>query len=307
MKRTIITVILTLAFTAFAIQAVEQTAFSGAGIIHSTTGGFKFPDGSIQLSAITPPCTAITYLPFVILDEGVYCFTDHLETSITSGHAITIEADNVVIDLNGWKLDGLAAGTATTADGIYAYQRKNITIKNGTVDGFLTAIYLRDDPPLTASQGHVIEDIRADKNTMRGISVFGRDYVIRRNQVIDTGGTSHIGYIVGIYVVGPSGHVLNNDISKTTGGTVNQTKALFLNDAHGTLVAGNRIDDVSGDTGVNEGIHIQLSNDVLVRGNSITNVPSGISYLSSTGKYMDNLTSGVTTPFTGGTPIGIND
>ena len=53
MKRTIITAILTLALTAFAIQAVEQTAFKGAGIIESTTGGFKFPDGSIQSSAVT--------------------------------------------------------------------------------------------------------------------------------------------------------------------------------------------------------------------------------------------------------------
>lgn len=51
MKRTIITVIITLALTAFAIHAVEQTAFSGAGIIESTTGGFKFPDGTVQLSA----------------------------------------------------------------------------------------------------------------------------------------------------------------------------------------------------------------------------------------------------------------
>jgi hypothetical protein len=51
MKRTIITVILTLVFSAFAIQAVEQTAFSGAGIIHSTIGGFKFPDGSVQTEA----------------------------------------------------------------------------------------------------------------------------------------------------------------------------------------------------------------------------------------------------------------
>lgn len=51
MKRTIITVILTLAFTAFAIQAVGQTAISGAGVIESTTGGFKFPDGTVLTSA----------------------------------------------------------------------------------------------------------------------------------------------------------------------------------------------------------------------------------------------------------------
>jgi hypothetical protein len=52
MKQTIITAILTLVFTASAIHAVEQTAFSGAGVIESSTGGFKFPDGSIQTSAV---------------------------------------------------------------------------------------------------------------------------------------------------------------------------------------------------------------------------------------------------------------
>ncbi|MCW8941613.1 MAG: hypothetical protein OQK93_00390 [Gammaproteobacteria bacterium] len=51
MKRTIITLILASTFTAFAIHAVEQKAFSGAGIIESTTGGFMFPDGTVQTSA----------------------------------------------------------------------------------------------------------------------------------------------------------------------------------------------------------------------------------------------------------------
>lgn len=50
MKRTFMTVILTFAFTVFTIQAVAQTAFSGAGIIESTTGGFKFPDGTVLTS-----------------------------------------------------------------------------------------------------------------------------------------------------------------------------------------------------------------------------------------------------------------
>lgn len=57
MKRTIITAIFSLAFAAFAIHARDQTAFKGAGIIESTAGGFRFPDGSVQLSAaelVTP-------------------------------------------------------------------------------------------------------------------------------------------------------------------------------------------------------------------------------------------------------------
>ena len=42
--------------------------------------------------------------------------------------------------------------------------------------------------------------------------------------------------------------------------------------------------------------------------NRITEADRGIDYFGgSTGKYRDNLTFGVATPFTGGTPIGTND
>lgn len=295
-----------MACSTYSTHAVGQSSISADGVIESQSGGFKFPDGSMQLSAAVPPCIAITYVPFEIIEEGVYCFTGNLETTDQDG--ITISADNVTINLNGWTLDGLSSGNATTSNGIFAYQRKNITIRNGTIRGYLHGIFLDDESPYTTSQGHLIEDIRSDKNTMRGIAVNGRDYIIRRNHVIDTGGTSQPGIIVGIILVGPSGHVLNNDISKTSGRSTHQARALYLFEAHGSLVEGNRIDDVSSEVGATLGIRIQNSNDVLVRGNNITNMSNGISYFSSTGKYMNNLTSNVTVPFSGdGTAVGIND
>ena len=49
------------------------------------------------------------------------------------------------------------------------------------------------------------------------------------------------------------------------------------------------------------------SNDVLVVGNRITSTDEGINFISSTGKYMDNLTGNVATPFTGGTAVGTNN
>ena len=41
--------------------------------------------------------------------------------------------------------------------------------------------------------------------------------------------------------------------------------------------------------------------------NRITTADKGIEYDSSTGKFRDNITFGVTTPFTGGTDIGNNN
>jgi len=257
--------------------------------------------------AETIDCTPITTLPTVITVQGIYCFTGNLATSMATGNAIEIQTNNVVIDLNGWKLGGLAAGAGTQTRGIYAYQRKNITIRNGTIRGFFRGIWLNDVSPHTTSQGHLIEDIRADKNTYVGMWILGRGNIVRRNQVVDTGGSTAIPYAYGIMLYGPGGRALNNDISGTVVTGSGLAYGLFLGFALSAVIEGNRIDDVSSGSGFTYGISINSSTDVLARGNSITSADYGIYYSGSTGKYMDNLTSNVTTPFTNGTAVGTNN
>src|SRR5437870_353667 len=55
--------------------------------------------------AETVNCTPITTIPTVITVQGIYCFTGHLSTAITTGNAIDIQTNNVVLDLNGFKLE----------------------------------------------------------------------------------------------------------------------------------------------------------------------------------------------------------
>ena len=53
---------------------------------------------------------------------------------------------------------------------------------------------------------------------------------------------------------------------------------------------------------------VNVSNDVLVVGNRISSAKYGIYYDGGSGKYMDNLTSGITTTaFIGGTAVGTNN
>ena len=284
--------------------------------------------------AETIDCTPITTLPTIITIQGIYCFNGNLATSISSGNAIEIQTNNVTIDLNGWKLGGLAAGTGTWTNGIYAFQRKNITIKNGTIRGFNRGILLKDNSPYTTSQGHLIEDIRADKNTFVGISVEGRGSIVRRNQVVDTGGSTVTASAYGIILKGPGARVLNNDFSGTA---INGSGvyAVFIESANGAVVEGNRIDDVSSDTADTFGVYINISDNVVVESNRINGVSSntgttyglfingsnyvlaagnrftsadvGINYTGSSGKYMDNLTSNVALPFVNGTDAGGNN
>jgi len=257
--------------------------------------------------AETLDCKPITSLPAVIKYQGIYCFTGNLTTSMTSGNAIEIQTNNVTIDMNGWKLGGLAAGLGTETNGIYAYQRKNITIRNGTIRGFKLGIWLSESTLGATSQGHLIEDIRADKNTFQGIRVQGRGSTMRRNQVIDTGGSTSTSSAYGMVLIGPGGRVLNNDISGTAATAISY--GLVLSGADGAVVENNRIDDVSADVpNKGFGLYFSGSNDVLVAGNRITRADFGIYYIGgSTGKYMDNLTSSVATRFTGGTSVGTNN
>ncbi len=135
--------------------------------------------------AETIECTVIDTIPFIITVQGIYCLTGHLGTSLTSGDMITVEANNVTIDMNGFKLGGLAAGAGTNARGIYALDRRNITIRNGSIRGFFKGIWL--DGGAANSSGHLLEDLRLDGNTFIGAQVEGTGNIIRNNQVVKPG------------------------------------------------------------------------------------------------------------------------
>ena len=256
--------------------------------------------------AETINCTAITSLPYTISAQGVYCLTGHLSTGITSGNAITINTNNVVLDLNGFKIGGQSAGLGTGAYGIYANQRQNITIKNGTVRGFYEGIVLDDLSPYGASQGHVIEDIRADQNTYIGMNIAGNGNIIRNNQVVATGGMTTPTFAVacGIEVQGPGAQVLNNMVTEVTAQGVGSATGIYVYGSNNGVVAGNRIGNITSPSGATYGIHSVVGTNLIVSDNRLSGMQEGISFSSSTGKYFSNVTQGVGTPYTGGTAAG---
>ncbi len=255
--------------------------------------------------AETTVCTEITTAPYTINTQGVYCLNANLETNMASGYAIEITVNNVVIDLNGHKIGNLAAGQATTAKGIYAYQRQNITIKNGTIRGFQIGILLDDLSPYTTSQGHIIEDIRADLNTLTGIVVHGRGNIIRNNIVVSTGRTDLTDSLAyGIVVYGPGNRIISNDVYETKERGTGTAYGIYVNSSDGTVIDNNRVGNAAFGTGTSIGIYLASADDVLITNNKITRMEIGISFFSSTGAYMNNLVYGATTAFTGGTAAG---
>jgi hypothetical protein len=200
--------------------------------------------------AETINCTPINTLPTVIPAPGVYCLKKDLGTSMTSGNAITINANSVTIDLNGFKLGGLGAGVNTQANGVFAANRLNVTIRNGSVRGFMTGIYLN------GGSGHLVEDMRVESSRQTGILVSGDGSILRRNLISTTGGgTASTAY--GIYSIGDGNSIVDNMIDRVT--ETYQGIGIMCLSSKSPVIARNEVREVS-DTISGESVGIWLSN-----------------------------------------------
>lgn len=130
-------------------------------------------------------------LPAVISTSGVWCLRKDISTAMTSGYAITISANNVTFDCNGFRVGGLAAGDGSTTFGLRVASRQNVTVRNCNFRGFYTGAWM-------TGSGHLVEDNRFDDSLSAGLIVTGDNHLVRRNRVIDTGGWLDGGNTVGI-------------------------------------------------------------------------------------------------------------
>jgi hypothetical protein len=250
--------------------------------------------------AETINCTPVNSVPAVISSQGVYCLNGNLATNSANGWTINITANNVTLDLNGWKVGGQAAGAATEAVGIYS-SANNITIKNGIVRGFWWGILL-------TGRGAVVEDMLVDQNTTVGIEVDGQGSIVRRNHIVDTGGSTvqNPSPAFGIVTFNTGIIVENNVISglTATGATAGEWGIHLVGDydtARHNIVT----DDAKPASNYSFGVNSSGSEDSIVD-NVITNFIYGVIY-DSTGVYSRNTVSGCDTPFYGGTAGSGND
>lgn len=247
--------------------------------------------------AETTECTVITSVPVVVAAQGVYCLKGNVSTSSGSGYAIEITANNVTIDLNGWKVGGLGAGAATLSTGIYS-TANNVTIRNGIVRGFRIGVQL-------GGRGARIEDVLLDKNTYRAINALGEGAVVRRNQIVSTGGSTANVDAFGI-VVTDSGSLIEDNLVSGLNATADGDEwAIYLGAAADySTVRGNMLSDDLPPPGAGVAIGIRMGNPVHVAvvDNTITHFDLGVYYYgSASGVYSRNTVVGCTTPFTGGT------
>jgi hypothetical protein len=252
----------------------------------------------------TTNCTEVPSVPFFINTPGIYCLKMSLSLASAASTGIEIQADDVVLDLNGFVLDGSAAGAGTSSWGIRAANHKNVTIRNGTVRGFYVGIFAGW---ITSEwTGNVLEDLLVDRSTGYAMIVYGPGIVVRKNRVTKTGGSTFTASATAIYAGGAGAHVIDNEVVDTLEAAGGLARGISLDSAPGAVVERNVISNAALGPNSSYGVYV-LNNSTrsAVVGNRIANMRNGISFLGGgTGLYMDNTVGGATTAFSGGTAAG---
>jgi hypothetical protein len=159
----------------------------------------------------------ITSAGYTISTQGHYCLGNDIATAATTGAAITINANSVVLDLQGYKIGGQAAGAGTTTYGVYVPNHSTVVVKNGLIRGFLVGVYFEDSG---GSNNNLVENIRADGNTNMAIWFNGGDNNTVRDCVVgNTGGSTAnaTGWVsIAIYLYNTTtSFAINNTVTNT--------------------------------------------------------------------------------------------
>jgi len=216
----------------------------------------------------------IDSVPAVISTQGVWCLRRDVSTAQASGAAIVIDANNVTIDCNGFKIGGLGAGDNSRTTGIHAHNRKNAVIRNCNIRGFRSGIDLSGGVGTQDhSSGHLVEDNRVDQSLKTGIYVHpGKGHVIRRNLVFDTGGATDSVYVMGIYA---SADVIDNTVSGlfpvVADGSARGISVL----GGGNVVRGNTIHDLGANGAATPTGILALGRGNLMSDNVVQLIPAG--------------------------------
>jgi hypothetical protein len=144
---------------------------------------------SVCLTPFALAQTVIKALPNTITEPGVYVLTKDLVYS-GSGAAIDVETSNVVVDFQGYKIQGSSPSTAFGVTVGKSAVASNVTIQNGTVENFSVGVYFAfdgnfgDGGALEAGQACNLRIV----NTGAGIVVDQPYSVIQNNLIYNCSG-----------------------------------------------------------------------------------------------------------------------
>ncbi len=106
--------------------------------------------------------TVINSLPYTITTAGEYVLGSNLSSPLTSGNLITVNASNVTLDLQGHYPSGPTSASSNSVYGIYASERANLTVRNGTVSHCYVGVGLtgNGDASTTNNLNQAVDGLR---------------------------------------------------------------------------------------------------------------------------------------------------
>jgi hypothetical protein len=226
--------------------------------------------------------TKISSLPYTISNPGFYFLGGDLTSS---GNGITVDADNVTIDLMGYNLTGPGKASGGNV-GIDINSHNNIEIRNGTVQNFGS----HGVASTTNRKQHRAMNLRVANNGGTGINFYLCHSCQVKNCTVTENGLTGIwgGYenlIEGntVYLNGSVG-IATDWGALVTGNNSSKNLGHGIHTSIAANIKGNTCYDNGGD-GIN------VSNTCRVQGNSvISNTGSGIS-IGFSGAVLDNTAS----------------
>ena len=264
-----------------------------------------------QEVAPVPAPTIIKTAPYTITAPGYYQLGANLSyagNGSANDAIITVNVSGVTLDFGGHLISG-TTNAATQLYGVYANERGDLTIKNGTIGHCFIGVYLLGNGNANSLNiNQSVHDMLITNCFYAGTLLDGAtNSLVNACRVSNIGGTtvfsftvnginlSAQGYAHGLFFAGGVGNsITNNTITNLTATNGNIG---VEDDSNEVFASGNTISKL-GASGT--GIYYVA----FAVNNTISSSPYGIYYCT---KYANNLTSNCTTPFTSGTAVGYNN
>ena len=167
------------------------------------------------------PRIPITSVPLTITQSGSYYLTGNLQITAGDNTAISIQANDVTLDLMGYRLKG--SGGAISEIGVLIDGHSNVEVRNGIIEGFSGSAVNSQ----AGSVGCRLTNLRVSNGFLNGLAIFGTGHVVD--------GCVVSGYDAGIYA--SEGCIItNNIICNNKTGIAFATGNCYI---HGNMLFGN--------------------------------------------------------------------
>jgi hypothetical protein len=207
------------------------------------------------VAGAAPFCRTISNVTLPIMAPGRYCLAWDIFSP--TGAGIVIRSDNVIVDFQGHKLSTPSnANSPGITTGVDASLNQNVTVMNGTLQGYIDGINLGERVPTNSLGNYLVTNMRIDlavSNRFRAIGVFAEaaNFTITNNTITNLTGVEAMGML--LHGTGPA-----------------------IPAPGKIVITGNRIDHVTAVNGDHaDGIVLDGGAETLVNDNVVTEVFSG--------------------------------